>query len=61
VRTELVDVGEVWKHTTGRRMRILARVQTEGYGATWIAEDLNTFDLIPIGGTESHMVNWSKE
>jgi hypothetical protein len=58
---DIVKAGEIWRHTTGKRLRFLAKVDTWLYGPAWVAEDLATGNPSFVGGEEWNMVNWAKE
>jgi hypothetical protein len=56
--TTRFKVGRYYQHNTGHILHILGWVETYGFGLAMIAERCGTADLIPVGGDESHAVNY---
>lgn len=59
-RVETIDVGDELVHTTGTKIKVLARVETYYHGKCWVVEDLSTGKLSPVNGSPGSMVNWTK-
>lgn len=53
------EIGKCYKHATGKKMRIIAEIDTYFYGHCLLGED-DSANYIPCGMTEEHTVNWEE-
>ena len=51
------EIGKCYKHTYGKKMRIIAEINTYFYGHCLLAES-NSAEYIPVGTEEENAVNW---
>lgn len=54
----IFEVGKTYKHSTGKRMTIIGRLNTHTYGVCLIGEDDDTGELYPVGENEENAINW---
>lgn len=53
------EIGKCYVHTTGEKIRIIARVNTYFYGEALLAET-NEGNYYPVGENEDNTINWSE-
>lgn len=51
------EIGKCYKHTSGKKMRIIAETDTYFYGHCLLAE-YDSAEYIPVGAEEENAVNW---
>jgi hypothetical protein len=56
----IFEIGKTYKHTTGKRMTIIGRLNTKTYGETLVGED-DRGELLPVGEKEENAINWCEE
>lgn len=56
----IFEVGKTYQHNGGARMTIIGRLKTHIYGECLIGE-CDTGELVPVGETEGHAVNWHEQ
>lgn len=56
----IFEVGKTYQHNDGARMTIIGRLKTHIYGECLIGE-CDTGELVPVGETEGHAVNWHEQ
>lgn len=55
----IFELGRTYKHATGKKMRIIAEIDTYFYGHCLLGET-DSADYVPVGMTEEHTVNWEE-
>lgn len=53
------EIGKCYVHTTGEKIRIIARVNTYFYGEGLLAESHSAYYYV-VGENEDNTVNWSE-
>lgn len=53
------EIGKCYQHTSGKKMRIIAEIETHFYGRCLLGET-DGGDLVPVGEGESHFENWQE-
>lgn len=54
------EVGKYYRHNCGKEMKIIAKAEDPVYwmGPTWIAVELGTARLVPVGNDSDNHVGW---
>lgn len=53
------EIGKCYQHATGKKMRIIAEIETCFYGHCLLGETDDGY-LKPVGKGESHFENWQE-
>lgn len=53
-------LGKCYEHTTGKRMHIVAQAELDIYISPCFIAETDTGEIIPVGITEEHAVNWQE-
>jgi len=55
------EVGKFYKHTSGKKIAIVAEAVTTMYGKTLIAEQCDRADFMPVGSdSDDYAANWTE-
>lgn len=55
---ERFEIGKVFRHPSGKLIKIVGQVKTVAYGTTLVGEDMNCSNLLPVGDDEVAAEHW---
>jgi hypothetical protein len=56
----IFEIGKTYRHSTGKKMTIIGKLETHIWGECLIGETSDG-ELVPVGELEEHTVNWIEE
>lgn len=60
-KNQEVEVDDIWRDSTGKRIKIIRRVESLCCGSCWIALDLDSGELMTMLKEQMDPLNWKKE
>lgn len=61
LKNQGVEINDIWRHSTGKRIKMIRRVESLCCGSCWIAEDLDSGELMTVVEDQLDVFNWTKE